>query len=208
MALKTGWVGEENGVSKWPSIFYNDIANYLKILGPDFINKLDRKFKLGKAYSYFADNFVREIYYHNISEKSKYCILKCRVVPSQKVSSKPYHVWAVFVKNVESDFPVGTIKTAYCICTAGLCCSCNHITVFSFRVESFVVIRKSKPSQTSQLCTWNVPTGTKVDITPLSAQEMMFQNQHYARLNERDLQKDKESHWSFLRLYTRHKKQL
>ena len=89
-ALKTGWVGEENAVSKWPSIFYNDISNYLKILGPDFTNRLDREYKLGKAYSYLADNFVREIYYHNIKEKSKHCILKCRVVPSQKVSSKPY----------------------------------------------------------------------------------------------------------------------
>ena len=87
MALKTGWVGEKNGVSKWPSIFYNDIANYLKKFGPDFINHLDREYKLGKAYRYFADNFIREIYYHKISEKSKYCILKCRVFPSQKVSS-------------------------------------------------------------------------------------------------------------------------
>ena len=46
MALKTGWVGEENDVSKWPSIFYNDIANYLKIPGSDFINCLDREYKL------------------------------------------------------------------------------------------------------------------------------------------------------------------
>ena len=82
MALKTGWVCEENGVSKWPLIFYNDIENYLKILGPDFINRLDQEYKLGKAYHYFEDNFVKEIYYHNINEKSKYCILKCRVVPS------------------------------------------------------------------------------------------------------------------------------
>ena len=99
MALNTGWIGEENGVSKWPSVFYNDIANYLKILGPDFINGLAREYKLGKAYRYFADNFVREIYYLDISEKSKYCILKCHVVSSQKVSSNPYYVWAVAVKD-------------------------------------------------------------------------------------------------------------
>ena len=120
IALKTGWVGEENGISKWPSTFYNDIANYLKIYRPDFINRLDRKYKFGKACRYFADNFAREIYYHNISEKSKYCVLKCRVVPSQKMSPKPCHVWAAVVKDVDSDFPGGTIKTAYCICTAGL----------------------------------------------------------------------------------------
>ena len=84
--------------------------NYLKILGQDFINCLDQEYKLGKTYRYFADNFVGEIYYHNISEKSKHCILKCRVVLSQKVSPKPYHVWAVVVN---SDFPGGTTKTTY-----------------------------------------------------------------------------------------------
>ena len=50
MAQKTGWIGEENGVSKWPSIFYNDNVNCLKILEPDFINRLVRDYKLGKAY--------------------------------------------------------------------------------------------------------------------------------------------------------------
>ena len=86
MALKTGWVGEENGVLKSSSIFYNDIAKYLKLLGPGFIIHLDQEYKLGKACC-FLDNFVREVYYHNISEKSKYYILKCRVVLSP---SKPY----------------------------------------------------------------------------------------------------------------------
>ena len=56
---------------------------------------------------------------------------------------------------------------------------------------------KTKRSQTSQLCKWNVPSGTKVDITPLPAQEMIFQNQHCARLNECDLQRIKESYMKF-----------
>ena len=102
-----------------------------------------------------------------------------------------YHVWAFVVKDVGSDFPGGTIKTTCCTCTAGLGGSGNHITAFLFRLESFVVTGKTKPSQTSQPCKWNVLSGTKVDITPLPAQEMMFQNQHYAGINEGDLQKDK-----------------
>ena len=112
--------------------------------------------------------------YHNISEKSKYCILKCCVASLQKVSSKPCHVWAAVVKDVDSDFPGGTIKTAYCTCTAGLGGSLNHIMAFLFRVESFVVTGKTKPSQTSHLCMWKVPSGTKVDMTPLPAQETIF----------------------------------
>ena len=73
---------------------------------------------------------MREIYYHNISEKSKYCILKCHAVTSQKVFSDPGHVWAVAVKDVDSDFPGGTIKTVFYACTAGLSGSCNHIIIF------------------------------------------------------------------------------
>ena len=109
---------------------------------------------------------------------------------------------AFVVKDVDSDFPGGTIATAYDTCTVALGGSCNHITAFLFRVESFVVTGKTKPSQTSQLCKWNVPTGTKVDITPMPAQEMMFQNQHYARVNDRDLQKDKESYMKFSTPFT------
>ena len=42
-ALETAWVVEKNGVPKWSSIFCNGFANYLKILGPDLINRLDRE---------------------------------------------------------------------------------------------------------------------------------------------------------------------
>ena len=70
--------------------------------------------------------------------------------------------------------------------------SCNQIPAFLFQEESFVVTDKTKPCQTSQLCKWNIPSDTKVDIKPLPAQEIIFQNQYYARVNERDLQKDKD----------------
>ena len=155
MALKTVWVGEENGASKWPQhfimilrplIFYNDIVNYLKILGPDSINWLDREYRLGKAYRCFADNFMREINYHNINEISKYFILKYRVVTSQKVSSKPYNVWSVVVKDVVTDFAGGTKKTGYCTCRAGSGGFFNHITAFSIQVESFLLhVKKNLP---------------------------------------------------------------
>ena len=133
IAMKTGWVGEENGISKLPSIFYNDIANYLKIRGPDFINRLYREYKLGKVYRYFVDNFVRELYYHNISEKSKCCILKCRVVPSQKVSSKPY-------------------VTPYCSCTAGLGGFRNHMTAFYFESNLLLLqVKLNLPTLTNSV---------------------------------------------------------
>ena len=115
---------------------------------------------------------------------------------SHRKRSKPCNVWSVVVKDVVSDFPGGTKKTGYCTCRAGSGGFFNHITAFSFQVESFLLHVK-KPSKISQICKWNVPLGTKVDITPLTAQEVMFQNQHYTRVNERDLQKNKEPYMEF-----------
>ena len=44
---------------------------------------------------------------------------------------------------MDSDFPGGTIKTAYYTCTAGLGGSCNHIKACLFRVESFAITDKT-----------------------------------------------------------------
>ena len=48
------------------------------------------EYKQGKAYRYFTDNFISEVYYNNISDESKYCYLKTKCLPSQRVSSEPY----------------------------------------------------------------------------------------------------------------------
>ena len=82
---------------------------------------------------------MRQINYHNINLISKYFILKCRVVTSQKVSSKPCNAWSVAEKDVVSDFPGGTKKTGYCTCRAGSGGFFNHITAFSVQVESFLL---------------------------------------------------------------------
>ena len=68
---------------------------------------------------------------------------------------------------------------------------------FLFWVKYFVVTGKTKPSQPSYLCKCNVPSGAKVDLTPMPAHEMIFKNQHYAGVNERDLQKGKKSYMKF-----------
>ena len=89
--IKDGWIGEENGISKWPSIYYLDISNYMKLIGPEFIARLDKEYKLGKAYRYFTDGLVREVFYTEI-KNTDYCILKCRVVHSQSMRASAYHV--------------------------------------------------------------------------------------------------------------------
>ena len=51
------------------------------------MNRLINEYKEGKAYRYFTCHFVIEVFYHKISASSKYCILKCKVTPSQRVSA-------------------------------------------------------------------------------------------------------------------------
>ena len=52
------------------------------------------------------------------------------VVPSHRVKSKPYDVWALIEK--DSEIPGGNVKSAYCSCVAGLVGTCNHVVAMLF----------------------------------------------------------------------------
>ena len=93
LTLESGWIGEAKGIQNWPSIFYTDIANLLNLTPPDFIKRLESEYKQGKAYRYFSFEFVREIYVNELNQEIPVCILKCKVIPSQRIDSKPYDVW-------------------------------------------------------------------------------------------------------------------
>ena len=156
--LKAGWEREnEDGLTKWPSVCFSDISDYLKTKTEvDLMTHLINEYKEGKAYHYFTVGWVKELFYHHISENSPYCTLKRKVTPSQRVSTKPYNVWVI----IEKDSPVkpgGKILSAYCTCTAGLHGSCNHIAGLLFRIESAVLRGLTKPTCTDRLARWSVP---------------------------------------------------
>lgn len=71
------------------------------------------EYKIGKAYEYFQAGFLKEVFYHQISEKSSYCILRARCTPSTKITDDWHNVWVCAEKTS------GEIKSAYCTCTAG-----------------------------------------------------------------------------------------
>ena len=96
--------------------------------------RLLNEYKEGKAYRYFSGKWVKEIYYHYISEKSDKCMLKAKVTPSQAVNNEPYDCWIIIKKDV-GDIPGGQIMSAYCTCTAGMLGSCNHIAEVLLRIE-------------------------------------------------------------------------
>ena len=71
------WMSEEDGITSWPPTMALDIGKYLQSLDNiPLKNRLMSDFKDGKAYSYFASGWVKEIFYHAIDETSEFCFFK------------------------------------------------------------------------------------------------------------------------------------
>ena len=86
---REGWIGEaDGGTSKWPSLSYDAICNYIKMTGVNSDSNYQiNLYKEGKAYSYFQCDFVKEI---KVKEEDIYKILKCKVTRSQCINDDPH----------------------------------------------------------------------------------------------------------------------
>ena len=93
--MTTMWVVEVKGIQNWLSIFYTDIANLLSLTQRDLIRCLENPYKQGQTCQYLSCDFVRIIHINELNKETTVCILKCRIIPSKHLSSKPYDVWAV-----------------------------------------------------------------------------------------------------------------
>ena len=192
----TSWISEATGIYSWPSLYYHDIAKYLNHLAPLFLSRLESEYKLGKAYRYFSCDFVREVFYFDIVN-TDLCLVKCKVLPSQRLtSSKPYSVWGVIRKDLPEK-PGGEILSAYCMCTAGLHGSCNHVVAIFFRVECAVATGATRPSTTSMSCQWTIPSGSKITLKPTKAEQLYFTKNKYTKSNKTIDNKQKEAKQQF-----------
>ena len=113
MLIKTSWKNEVDGMRHWPKLYFMDISRYFSnvINRDDLYQRLECEYKEGKAYRYFANGFIGEVFVNQ--QDNNYVIMKTKCVPSQRVSSKQYDVWAIITES-------GKITAAYCTCTAGL----------------------------------------------------------------------------------------
>ena len=70
----------------------------------------------GKAFSYFAsqESWIKEVWYHPVSDDSSVCLLKSSCTPSQRISQIPHKLWVCLHKKT------GAVERAYCTCSAGL----------------------------------------------------------------------------------------
>ena len=112
--LYENWLDEKNGISQWPPVYISDIIQYLTERdNPTTLRTVLQDYKIGKAYEYFYNGFLEEIFLHAINNQSPYCILRAKCTPSQKMKDEQHDVLVCVCK--ES----GKIMSSYCTCTAG-----------------------------------------------------------------------------------------
>ncbi|XP_069105906.1 uncharacterized protein, partial [Argopecten irradians] len=146
--ISSGWFGEHDGMRYWPPVFLSDITRF-------FIQTTDDpktetflgSYKTGRSYEYFTSSWMKEVHYHPLSNKSKFCLLRSQCTPSQRVSDTDHGVWTCIEKTS------GAIMCAYCSCTAGLGQTCNHIAGLLYRVEHANKIGLCDAACTSLPCT-------------------------------------------------------
>lgn len=188
--VKSGWTGEKGGLTKWPSVYIMDISEYLNGKNSqDLMIRLLNEYKEGKAYRYFSDEWVKEIFYHYINSASDKCMVKSKVTPSQAVNNKPYDVWIILKKDA-GNVPGGQILSAYCSCTAGMLGSCNHIAGVLFRIEHAVKTGMTKPTSTGKLCEWTVPK-KRTKINPKKVSDFIWKKSQYTK-TQIDVNKENE----------------
>ena len=81
----------------------------------------------------------------------------------------------------DSKIPGGTVKSAYCLCVAGLVGTCNDVVAIRFGIEHAVRFNLTNPTSTSKLWTWNVPSSNKVDTPPKRIKELSFYKPQYMK---------------------------
>ena len=168
--ITDGWIGEaSDGMKYWPPIYIVDIVDHFKEQKGDS-DKLLSEYKAGKAYDYFKTEWLKELFYNSLNHSvskypgvDKYCVLKAKCTPSQRLND-PYHdVWMAIEKET------GKVTRAYCNCAAGLSQTCNHVAAMLFRVEAAVRAGLTNPTCTSQKSWWIVPAPkTVIEVTPIS----------------------------------------
>ena len=107
--LKNVWLNEEEGITKWPPITSFCVINFLMI-GSEVEDLND--YKSSKAYSYFKQGWLGELYYHYL-ENTDYCLIKGDCRPSQRIKDTKHQLWLLLTQQQ------GNIVRAHCSCMSG-----------------------------------------------------------------------------------------
>ena len=107
------WGNEQEGMSKRPPISIVDIVIFVEKFGHSLSSEALTSYKTGKAYAYFFNDWIQEVFYHPINKTQHSCFLKANCTPSNRLGNEPHKLWVNVVKKT------GEIQSAYCSCVAG-----------------------------------------------------------------------------------------
>ena len=84
--LHNGWIGELNGMTKWPPILLSDITLYIMKDHPgndiSLQKRLLNEYKEGKAYRLYSAGWLKQIYIHPVDiNNCNNCFLKAECTP-------------------------------------------------------------------------------------------------------------------------------
>ena len=143
-----------------------------------FDNESMKAFKSLKAYKYFHDGLVRNIWAHSKLDDSE-IILRAHVFSSLKAKST-YTVYVCF----QSD---GGVSAAACKCVAGKGEACSHVAALMFYIEDYIRNAENNGSTlpedrtpTDQLQQWHVPP--KRDISSKRLSDIKFEKASYGKV--------------------------
>jgi len=117
---------------------------------------------LDRAYVFFQDGHVQKVRYHPMPNLPDYICVGASVLPSMK-KHKKYDVRIVLSTHTAH------VKTAICICPAGLSGCCNHVTATLYCIEEYFRLKLNEEDQkgcTEKLQVWNQSKPDKVDARP------------------------------------------
>ena len=128
-------------------------------------------YKGSKAYSYFKQGWLSNIFYHSFGS-SKYCLLKSDCRPSEPLRDAPHKLWVCLSKKE------GKVITTLCSCMAGMSSTCNHVAAAIFHVEAAMRLGLTNPACTTKACEW-LPN--RKDVRPIKIKDLNLNRDDFGK---------------------------
>jgi len=104
----SGWADDP---TSWPDVGMGSIY-FINVLGT-YTHEHLAAYKSLEGYNFFKSGHVQPVYLFEVATVPNICFLRAKVIPSQRVTKKPYEAWICLEKS-------GRVRCAHCQCMAGL----------------------------------------------------------------------------------------
>jgi len=135
-----------------------------------------KAYKSLKAYKYFADSYIRNVWAGEPLEQDDAVVVRCHCFSSLK--AKKVCVVHLVVKKS------GDVLSASCTCVAGKGETCSHIAALMFYLEDFMRQGHSdlptNTAATDRLQQWHVPP--KRDVSAQPVEGITFRKAEYGKV--------------------------